>query len=274
MKRLILIAPAVLLSLSLSGCTGGAQANPTANPTPVAAASESATATKVGAQSEEGQDLGNGRPSVSFDGLMVRRRVVIAVHSTLEANVEGIRKKLDSAAAARNTVLSNISPDVLEPAVLQQVVPEVIVALPATASVDDGRAIVTKATEEGTAKLGVNNFYVIPVLVHDLRFSVKAANPAALSAAVDREGILSDALGNYDTSVKGGELSISYTGPLLGDELVETVRGGIARQAHVASSTIAVGPKSTSGTGVDMATEPPWDPELLVSQDDHPHTDG
>jgi hypothetical protein len=129
MKRLPLIVPAVLLSLSLSGCTGGAQANPTANAAPVAAAGESA-ATNVGAQSEEGHDLGNGRPAVSFDGLMVRRRVVIAVHSTLEANVEGIRKKLDTAAAARNTVLSNISPDVLEPAVLQQVVPEVIVALP------------------------------------------------------------------------------------------------------------------------------------------------
>jgi len=273
MKRLPLIVPAVLLSLSLSGCTGGAQANPTANAAPVAAAGESA-ATKVGAQSEEGHDLGNGRPAVSFDGLMVRRRVVIAVHSTLEANVEGIRKKLDTAAAARNTVLSNISPDVLEPAVLQQVVPEVIVALPDTASVEDGRAIVTKATEEGTAKLGVNNFYVLPVLVHDLRFSVKTGNPAALSAAVDREGILSDALGNYDTAARDGELSISYTGPLLGDELVETVRGGMARQAHVASSTIAVGPKSTSGAGVDMATEPPWDPELLENQIDHPHTDG
>jgi hypothetical protein len=274
MKRLPLIVPAVLLSLSLSGCTGGAQADPTANAAPVAAATESAAATKVGAQSEEGHDLGNGRPAVSFDGLMVRRRVVIAVHSTLEANVEGIRKKLDTAAAARNIVLSNISPDVLEPAVLQQVVPEVIVALPETASVEDGRAIVTKATEEGTAKLGVNNFYVLPVLVHDLRFSVKTANPAALSAAVDREGILSDALGNYDTAARDGELSISYTGPLLGDELVETVRGGMARQAHVASSTIAVGPKSTSGAGVDMATEPPWDPELLENQIDHPHTDG
>lgn len=273
MKRFLLTAP-VLLSLALSGCTGGAQAHPMANAAPVATESDSVPATKVGAQPEEAHDLGNGRPAVSFDGLMVRRRVVIAVHSTLEANVDGIRKKLDTAAAARNTVLSNISPDVLEPAVLQQVVPEVIVALPATASVDDGRAIVRKATEEGTANLGVNNFYVLPVLVHDLRFSVKAVNPAGLSAAVDREGILSDALGNYDTTAKDGELSISYTGPLLGDELVETVRGGIARHAHVAASTIAVGPRSTAGTGVDMRTEPPWDPEVLDNQTDHPHTDG
>jgi hypothetical protein len=103
---------------------------------------------------------------------------------------------------------------------------------------------------------------------------VNAVNPAALSAAVDREGILSDALGNYDTTAKDGELSIGYTGPLLGDELVETVREGIARHAHVAASAIAVGPRSTAGSGVDMRTEPPWDPEVLENQTDHPHTDG
>jgi hypothetical protein len=277
MKRTLLIAPVVLLAFSLAGCTGGVQASPAANPAPTPPASSPATtadaADRVLAQAEEGQDLGNGRPTVSYDGLMVRRRVVVAVHTALDADIAGIRKRLDAAAAARGTALSAISPDVLEPAVLQQMVPEVIVALPSTATPDDGRFIVRAVTEEDTGKLGVKNFYVLPVLVHDLRFSVATASPAAVSAAVDREGIVSDALGNYSTVAQGGQLSISYTGPLLGDETVESVREGISRQAHIPAAEVSVGPRSVSGTGVDMAAEPPWDVEQLEGQAIHPHTE-
>ncbi|MDQ0616308.1 hypothetical protein [Arthrobacter globiformis] len=281
MKRTLLIAPAVLLAFSLAGCTGGVQvspaASPAANPAPAPPASSpdaaANTADRVLAQAEEGQDLGNGRPIVSYDGLMVRRRVVIAVHTGLDADVAGIRKRLDTAAAARGTALSAISPDVLEPTVLQQMVPEVIVALPSTATPDDGRTIVRAVTEEDTGKLGVKNFYVLPVLVHDLRFSVAAADPAATSAAVDREGIVSDALGNYSTVARGGQLSISYTGPLLGDDIVGSVRAGISRQAHVPTADVGVGPRSASGTGVNMATEPPWEAEQLEGQAIHPHTE-
>ena len=277
MKRTLLIAPAVLLAFSLAGCTGGVQAGPAANPAPgppaSAAANAAGTADKVLAQAEEGQDLGNGRPAVSYDGLMVRRRVVIAVHTAPDADAAGIRKRLDAAAAARGTALSAIPPDVLEPAVLQQMVPEVIVALPPTSTPDDGRTIVRAVTGEDTGKLGVKNFYVLPVLVHDLRFSVATADPAAVSTRVDREGIVSDALGNYSTVARDGKVSISYTGPLLGDEIVESVREGISRQAHVPAGEVAVGPRSAAGTGVDMAAEPPWDPEQLAVQAIHPHTE-
>ena len=214
MRRPLLIAPAVLLAFSLAGCTGGGQASPAANPAPAPPASSSANAAdRVLAQAEEGQDLGNGRPTVSYDGLMVRRRVVIAVHTALDADVAGIRKRLDAAAAARGTALSAVSPDVLEPAVLQQMVPEVIVTLPSTATPDDGRTIVRAVTEEDTGKLGVKNFYVLPVLVHDLRFNVATADPAAVSAAVDREGIVSDALGNYSTSGAGRTAQHQLHGP-------------------------------------------------------------
>jgi hypothetical protein len=281
MGRTLLIAPAVLLAFSLAGCTGGGQASPVENPAPSppastaanAAANAAGTADRVLAQAEEGQDLGNGRPTVSYDGLMVRRRVVIAVHTALDADIAGIRQRLDAAAAARGTALSAISPDVLEPAVLQQMVPEVIVALPSTATPDDGRTIVRAVTGEDTGKLGVKNFYVLPVLVHDLRFSVATADPAAVSARVDREGIVSDALGNYRTVARDGQLTISYTGPLLGDETVESVREGISRQSHIPAADVAVGPRSTTGTGVDMAAEPPWDAEQLDGQAIHPHTE-
>ena len=267
MKRVFVIAPAVLLSLALGGCTGG-------GPAPAAPASESATATTVGDLSEEGQDLGNSRPAVSFDGLMVRRRVVIAVESALTpiwpaSGGTSTRPPRPRGPCWRTFPLTCSSPHCCRS------VPELIVALPATATVDQGRAIVTKATEEaGEAKPGVENFYVLPVLVHDLRFTADTEDPAGLSAAVDLEGIVSDALGNYATSVENGQLVIDYTGPLLGDETVESVRAGIARQAHTAASAAAVGPRSTTGAGVDMATEPAWDPEQLETAKEHPHQAG
>jgi hypothetical protein len=36
---------------------------------------------------------------------------------------------------------------------------------------------------------------------------------------------------------------------------------------------VSVGPRSVSGTGVDMAAEPPWDAEQLEGQAIHPHTE-
>ena len=76
---------------------------------------------------------------------------------------------------------------------------------------------------------GVQDYEVASVLVHDLRFTVTVSDPPALAAAIAREGILTDALGSYSTSGRGGRLEITYTGPLLSDALVEVVRGGIAR---------------------------------------------
>lgn len=266
MNRLYMMAPAVLLSLALGGCTAGTQAAPSPPP--------SSAAANIGVSAEVGQDLGNGRPTVTHDGLMVRRRVVIAVHPGENADLGAIRKKLDAAAASRATPLSAIAPGVLEPALLQHIVPELMVVLPASATLEDARGLVDQASGDGADNLGVEHFHVIPVLVHDLRFSLSASNPTALSAAIDREGILTDTLGNYDTAVKAGELDISYTGPLLGDELVETVRSGIARQAHIAASGVAVSPRSGDGAGVDMAKEPPWDPELLDEGTDHTHAGG
>ena len=75
--------------------------------------STSATAPSSTA-AEAGTDRGNGRPEVTNDGLMVRRRVVIAIHPTPGADVDSLRKELDRAAAGRQTSLSDISPAVLE----------------------------------------------------------------------------------------------------------------------------------------------------------------
>jgi hypothetical protein len=279
MRRCSLVASLVLLAVALAGCTGiGDSAAPTSGGPFASAASAAASSAGAGdavlSQVEEGQDLGNGRPEVSNDGLMVRRRVVIAVHSDTNADLETVREKLDAAAGDRSMALEPISPTVLEPAVLQHVMPELIVALPASSNLDDGRAVadaVHERAEEGTQALAAEHFHVLPVLVHDLAFTIATPTPAALSAAVDREGILSDALGNYGTTVDGGLVTFSYTGPLLGDATVESVRAGIARQAHVAASAVAVGPRSLTGTGVDMAAEAPWDPEVVEEKPGHAH---
>lgn len=276
MKGPGLAASLVLLAVCLAGCTGGGggSAVPASSAPPASDASGSG-GDAVLSQVQEGQDLGNGRPEVSYDGLMVRRRVVIAVHSDVNAELTGVRKKLDAAAAARDIALDAISPMVLEPAVLQHVKSELIIALPASATLDDGRALVDqsfgKSAGEGAEMMAAERFHVLPVLVHDLQFTIATATPAALSAAVDKEGILSDALGTYGTAVDGGRVTFSYSGPLLGNGTVESVRAGIARQAHVDASSVAVGPRSLTGTGVDMATEPPWDPEVIEEKPGHAH---
>lgn len=94
------------------------------------------------------------------------------------------------------------------------------------------------------------------MLVHDVRFTARAKDPAALAATLAREGILADALGSYSTSSARGRLEVGYTGPLLSDDLVEAVRRGIARGEGIEPSSVTVAPRSTSGQGVDLAREP------------------
>ena len=76
-----------------------------------------------------------------------------------------------------------------------------------------------------------------------------------------REGILSDALGNYATRVTPGVLEVDYTGPLLSDRLVQLVREGLGRPAHQGGSAVMLGPRSYARQGVDLANEPPPAPD-------------
>ena len=105
----------------------------------------------------------------------------------------------------------------------------------------------------------MDSVHIGSVLVHDLQFTVPASDPASLAEAIEREGILADALGNYTASLDGGTLAVGYTGPLLSDALVESVRAGMARDAGVEPGDVTLGPRSTSGEGVDLSREPAQD---------------
>jgi hypothetical protein len=187
---------------------------------------------------------------------MVRRRIAVAVHPAPDADVDKLRTALFSAADSLGLAVSPISPDVLGASVLQHTVPELIVALPADATIADGGELVDLAFGHDQAFPGLEHVHVAQVLVHDLRFTVSTSTPGTVAEAITLEGILADALGNYDTRVGDGELEFAYTGPLLSDKTVEAVRRGIARAAGNSADDVKVAPRSETGTGVDMAKEP------------------
>ena len=270
MHRVGTLGAATLLVLALGGCTGG-------TPAPAPALSAGA-APGVGPVSlERGTDVGNGRPAVNHDGLMVRRRVVIAVHPAPDADPGAARARLQQAATARGVVLSGISPDVLEPAILEHISPEIILVLPAGSTRENAEKLADLAFGPEGSYPGVEHVHVASVLVHDLRFTVASADPAALVRAIAAEGILSDALGNYAAAGSRGALTVSYTGPVLSDALVESVRTGMARGAGVDPAAVTLAPRSATGEGVDMSLEPEPAPEPEQAPDDegdHSHGTG
>ena len=259
MSRSVTTVSVVLLALALAGGTAGVAAT---SPGPSTTSTPRPSAAVAG--DDGGYDLGNNRPKVTNDGLMVRRRVVIAIHPTAGANLVSLRKELDTAAARAHTSLSNIPRGVLDPALMEPVAPEMTLVLAPGKSLDDARTLIGPRPSTAQRSPAVERYDVASVLVHDLRFTVSSATPAVLTAAIEREGILSDALGNYTTTLGRHRLEFAYTGPLLSDELVESVRAGIARRAHVQPAAVTISPRATTGVGVDMAKEPA--PEAPVTE--------
>lgn len=257
--RVVIRALAALLAASaLGGCTAAASPKP---PLPT---------TQVTAQADS--DVGNDRPQVTYDGLMVRRRVVLAIHSTGNADLGSLRKQLAVVAARRHTTLSPISASVLDPVVLDRLAPDLVVAMPVGATRAAAGKLMDSALTTGDRIVDdVQEVEVLPVLVHDLRFTVATDHPAATAKAIAREGILSDALGNYTATLSAHDLRIGYMGPLLSDHLVRSVRMGIARPAHTAPGAVAVTPRSTTGSGVDMSQEPAPAPAPVHASTGHHH---
>ena len=264
MGRSLTAVPVVLLAFTLTGCTTGDAA------TTSTTATDRPSAVVVADKGSGGYDLGNDRPQVTNDGLMVRRRVVIAIHPTPGADLVSLRKALDTAATRGQTSLTSIPRGVLDPALMEPVAPEMALVLPPGKTLADARRLIDP-TLKSRRSLDVERYDVAAVLVHDLRFRVNSAKPAALAEAIAREGILSDALGNYTTTLGRHRLDITYTGPLLSDDLVESARGGIARRANVQPAAVIVSPRTTTGVGVDLAKEPAPQPAVVAASKAHGH---
>jgi hypothetical protein len=260
MKLAVRVALALALWPALAACTAAAPTSSVTQPPRSLVVAEARS------------DVGNDRPRVSFDGLMVRRRIVIAVHLVRARDVAAVRRHLEHTAARLHTTVSPISASVLDPVPLEVLAPDLVMALPTDETSADGRRLMKLALRGGHWPSIVGAYDVLPVLVHDLRFTVSTAHPARLSRAIAREGILSDALGNYTTAAGIGTLDILYTGPLLSDGLMRSVVAGIARRAFVAPSAVRIAPRSHTGVGVDLAQEPtPAPVEISAPAHEHDH---
>ena len=188
------------------------------------------------------------------------------------AGLPAVRRQLRRAAARSHLAASPISSSVLDPADLEELEPDLVAALPAgTGPAAASRLL--RLTKEHSHRIGMSipASGVLPVLVHDLRFTLRTAHPAAMAQAIAREGILADALGNYTVGLGRRRLAISYTGPLLSDHLLRSVRRGIARPPHVPPGRVSVAPRSATGSGVDMTTEPAPPPAFSPAPTGHHH---
>lgn len=250
---LALLSSGLLSCALLSGCTAGASAPTSTRPTSGLASDE------------EASDIGNGRPTVSYDGPLVQRRVVLAVTTPTDAAAPAMRFGLEERAHAAGVTLTDISPDVLPAGVLEQAVPQLTLLLPMGVSEGDARALLDEATESNSPA----QYFVLTVLVHDVIFEVPSTDSATLADAIAREGILSDALGNYDTELGADTLGVTYLGTLLGDEVVDSVRNAMARPAGTTPTRVAVTAGTPGQAGVDVAAEPIPKPVVLAGGASH-----
>ncbi len=217
-------------------------------------------------------EIGNDHPQISFVGSIVRRRVVVVIHSQEGADLAAIRLGLEKVAISQQLALSDISPVVLDPALLEHLVRPVIVSLPEGSTFLDAKALTDPKHYPTGGLPGAEHVHIVRVQVHDLTFSVHSTDSKALAEAIAREGILADALGNYGAVAAAGVLTIGYTGPLLHDDLIESIRAAIGRQAGVEAAAVTLAPRSSAGSWVDMLTEPAPLPENTGAVRPHRHS--
>ncbi len=210
-------------------------------------------------------DLGNERPEVSYDGLMVRRRVAVAFHLDRDADAAAVGRQAHAAARGLGWRVRDVPPGVLDAVLLEHLVPEVVLLFPQGATTIDADRVL-----ESRRIAGVDHTHTVQVLVHDLRLSVPTSRPRAVLRAVDLEGVLTDVMGRYGSTVgddHAAALDVLYTGPLLTDRSVEDAAGSLARAAGLPATAVTVSPRSDRGPGVDMSREPRPAPVPEITHD-------
>ncbi|HEY7273054.1 MAG TPA: hypothetical protein VH502_09995 [Actinoplanes sp.] len=199
-------------------------------------------------------DAGDEQATTTYDGPMVRKRVAIALHVADGADRKLIGRQLQTAAEVEKVgPLSDATFAVFSATMLNYLVPEMTVVLPEGGTAEDAEVLMRDHEFNGV------NFYLIEnVLVHDLTFAVipSGVTPEAASAQQDAEGVLSDSLNHYATTVQRSGLTVRYFGAIISDGQVRAVREAMARAAHVTPDRVAVEP-SSPGPGVDLSNGAP-----------------
>jgi hypothetical protein len=240
-RRDLAVRSFVVLALMLCGVAVAARwGSGIAAPAPAQAATGPVT-----------DDAGDELATTTFDGPMVRRRAAIAIHPVEGADRGRIGRELRAAARQAGLgTLSDATFAVFSAELLEYLVPEQTLVLQEGVSVPDAEAFMRDHQPASVA------FYLVaPVLVHDLTFAVVPApgvTPAAVSATVDREGVLSDSLNRYVTTAQHSGLTIRYFGAIISDGQVEAVRQALGRAAHVPADRVAVA-ANQPGPGVDLS---------------------
>lgn len=202
----------------------------------------------------EHADTGDTLASTTFDGPMVRRRAAIAIHPAPGADRDHLRAELRAAAKGTVGPLTEATFAVFSPEMLTYLVPEMTMVLPEGVPVGRAEAFMRDHRPADVA------FYLVqPVLVHSLTFAVLpggAAAPAAVREAVDREGILADALNHYDMTVQPAGITVRYFGAVLSDATIGDVRSALGRAARTDADRVVVA-ASEAGPGVDLSNGVP-----------------
>jgi hypothetical protein len=189
-------------------------------------------------------DAGDELATTTYKGPMIRYRVAIAVH-VLDNTNTGLDTKLThtkqqmiaNAPAEQIGALTEANFAVFSPTLLNYLVPNLTMVLPEGATLQDGERLMRNHSYPY-----VGFYFVDSVQVHDIAFTVSTPHPRQTSAYVDREGVLTDSLGKYTTTMQPHSVTFSYFGAVLSDSQILSDRAAVARAAAVSSNAVTVYP--------------------------------
>ena len=200
-------------------------------------------------------DAGDKQVITTYDGPMVRKRAAIGILPEKNADLDHIRAELKAAAKkARVGTLTEATFAVFSEDMLNYMVPQLTFVVPEGMTLTRAEAFMRDYQPADVA------FYLTQnVLVHDLTFAVipgLGTPPKAVSAELNDEGILSDSLGHYDTTVQQAGLTVHYFGAVVSDATIGVVRTEMGRAANVPAERVLV-EGTLPGPGVELSNGVP-----------------
>jgi hypothetical protein len=200
-------------------------------------------------------DAGDEQVLTTYDKAMVRERAAIGIVPQKGASEAHIRTEMQALARANKLgPLTEATFAVFSEEMLVFVVPQISFVLPENISVTRAEALMRDFQPADVA------FYLTEnVLVHDITFAVVPAagvSPAAVRDREDAEGIITDDLNHYVTTVQPAGLTVRYFGSVLSDKTIQSVRSAMGQAAQVSADRVQVS-ANLSGPGIDLSNGAP-----------------